>query len=106
MIEVETIGNLGGDATIKEINGQKYVAFNVASTEKYKNASGTTVERTTWVSALLRGDGGALTQYLTKGTTVFLRGDLSISAFVDKDGKPQASISLFVNRIQLCGSKK
>lgn len=38
MLAVTVIGNIGNDAEIKEFNGQKFIAFNVASTERYKDS--------------------------------------------------------------------
>lgn len=32
MLVLEAIGNLGADAIIKDLNGQKYIAFSVAQT--------------------------------------------------------------------------
>ena len=49
MLQIEVIGNIGADAEIKEFGGKKYVSFNVAHSERRKDASGTTVESTTWV---------------------------------------------------------
>lgn len=39
MLVLEAIGNLGADAIIKDLNGQKYIAFSVAHTESYKGAT-------------------------------------------------------------------
>lgn len=36
MLVLEAIGNLGADAIIKDLNGQKYIAFSVAHTEAIK----------------------------------------------------------------------
>ena len=105
MIKAEVIGNLGANAIVKNINGQDFVSFDIASTEKRKNANGVDVETTTWISVLMRGDGGALTQYLTKGSTVFVRGDLRVSAYMDRSNQAQASASVYVSEIRLCGSK-
>lgn len=52
MLAVTVIGNIGNDAEIKEFNGQKFIAFNVASTERYKDRQGNQHSRTTWVSCL------------------------------------------------------
>lgn len=40
MLVLEAIGNLGADAIIKDLNGQKYIAFSVAHTESYKDCRG------------------------------------------------------------------
>lgn len=47
MLVLEAIGNLGADAIIKDLNGQKYIAFSVAHTESYKDSQGQRHERTT-----------------------------------------------------------
>ena len=49
MLQIEVIGNIGNDAEIKEFSGKKYVSFNVAHSEKHKDANGVNVETTTWV---------------------------------------------------------
>ena len=76
MIKVEIIGNLGADAQLLEKNGNKFVAFRVANTDKWVDKStGQVIESTQWVSCTLNGDGGALLPYLKKGTKVFVRGN-------------------------------
>lgn len=72
MLVLEAIGNLGADAIIKDLNGQKYIAFSVAHTESYKDSQGQRHERTTWVSCLKYGESQVI-NYLKKGTRVFIR---------------------------------
>jgi hypothetical protein len=67
MLVLEAIGNLGADAIIKDLNGQKYIAFSVAHTESYKDSQGQRHERTTWVSCLKYGESPVI-NYLKKGT--------------------------------------
>ena len=74
MLVLEAIGNLGADAIIKDLNGQKYIAFSVAHTESYKDSQGQRHERTTWVSCLKYGESQVI-NYLKKGTRVFIRGE-------------------------------
>ena len=45
MITLEIIGNIGADATIKDINGQKYISFSVANTDTYTTNTGERKER-------------------------------------------------------------
>lgn len=61
MLAVTVIGNIGNDAEIKEFNGQKFIAFNVASTERYKDRQGNQHSRTTWVSCLKPGESSVVT---------------------------------------------
>lgn len=105
MLQIEVIGNLGNDAEIKEFSGKKYVAFNVAHSERRKDANGTTVESTTWVSVLWYGDGGGLTAYLKKGCKVFVRGRMSLKQYQDKNNHWQVAVNCNASEIQLCDIK-
>lgn len=103
MLKIEIIGHLGNDAEIKELNGKKYISFNLASTEKFKNATGENVERTTWVSCLRPGE-GAILEYLKKGTQVYCRGNLNAKAYNGKNGL-QTGLTCNVQELELLGSK-
>lgn len=105
MLQCEVIGNIGNDAEIKEFSGKKYVSFNVAHSEKRKDANGTTVELTTWVSVLWYGDGGGLTQYLKRGCKVFVRGRLSVKSYQDRNGNTQVAVNVNASEVNLCGLK-
>ncbi len=100
MLQVEIIGHIGNDAQVKDFNGKKYTAFNVAHSEKFKNAQGVDVERTTWVSILKPGESG-LVQYLKKGTPVFVRGDLSVKAYTDNNRQTQVGVNCLAREVQL-----
>ena len=100
MLQVEIIGNIGNDAQVKDFNGKKYIAFNVAHSEKFKNQQGVDTERTTWVSVLKPGE-SAVAQYLKKGTPVFVRGDLSVKAYKDNAGNWQVGVNCLAREVQL-----
>ena len=100
MLQVEIIGNIGNDAQVKDFNGKKYIAFNVAHREKFKNQQGVETERTTWVSVLKPGE-SAVAQYLKKGTPVFVRGDLSVKAYKDNAGNWQVGVNCLAREVQL-----
>ena len=105
MLKAELIGNLGNDAEIKEFGGKKYVALSVATTEYAKDDQGNRADVTTWVSVLWYGDGGGLFAYLKKGAKVFVRGNLRMKIYVDKQGVQQVAINVNASEVQLCGSK-
>lgn len=105
MLQIEVIGNLGQDAEIKDFSGKKYVSFNVAHSEKRKDANGTTIDYSQWVSVLWYGDGGGLTQYLKKGCKVFVRGRLSTKQYQDKNGHWQIAVNCNATEVNLCGLK-
>lgn len=103
MLEATIIGNIGADAVIKDFNGAKYIAFNVAHSERYTDANGNPTERTTWVSVLKPArEGDRLCQYLTKGTQVYLRGNISARCYQSQLGW-QAGLNLHCTQLQLLG---
>ena len=105
MIKLEIIGNLGADAEIKQYNGNKFVSFRVAHTDKWiDQQTGVISTQTTWVSCSLNGDGGALTSYLKRGTKVYVRGTPSFVTYSSpKTHKMETGINLFVREVELCG---
>ena len=105
MLQIEVIVNIGNDAEIKDFSGKKYVAFNVAHSERRKDANGTTVESTTWVSVLWYGDGGGLTPHLKRGAKVFVRGRMALKQYQDKNGHWQTAVNCNASEIQLCDIK-
>ena len=103
---MEIIDNLGADAEVKVYNGNKFVSFRVAHSDKWVDQqTGVISTQTTWVSCSLNGDGGGLTPYLKKGTKVFLRGTPNFVTYSSpKTHKFETGVNLFVREIELCGS--
>lgn len=105
MKQLTIIGNLGFDATIKEINGNKFIEFSVAVNEKYKKQDGTSVETTDWINCTYRNI--ALAQYLKKGDRIMVQGNMKVNVFQStKDKQWRAGINLNAFNIQLLSSKK
>lgn len=104
MLEITIIGNLGGDARVLDQEGRKFVAFNVAHTDKWVDDAGTTHESTEWVSCTLNGDGGNLLPYLKAGTKIYASGRGSVRIYSSpKERKMKAGINISVTRIELVG---
>lgn len=105
MIKMEIIGNLGADAEVKVYNGNKFVSFRVAHTDKWVDQqTGVISTQTIWVSCSLNGDGGGLTPYLKKGTKVFVRGTPNFVTYSSpKTHKMETGVNLFVREVELCG---
>lgn len=97
MLKAEIIGNLGNDATTRQINGKDYVCFDVAHGERQNGE-----RRTVWISILWAGNGGNLLQYLRKGATVFVRGDFSAKLYTNRDGNVNISQSIMAREVQMC----
>ena len=103
MIKLQIIGNLGADCIQKEINGKTVINFNVAHSEKYKDAQGNPKERTTWVNCAYWTDRTAVAQYLTKGRTVYAEGSPEAEAYTNKEGQPASTLRMRVQTVQLLG---
>lgn len=106
MLKIEVIGNLGANAEIKTNNGEKFVTFRIASTNKYTNKqTGEITEDTTWISCIWRGEHSRVTPFLIQGTKVFVRGDAVLKMYVGHDGQKHAGLNLRVLELELCGQK-
>ena len=102
------IGNLGGNAEIKAVDGREFVTFRVAHNETSKTADGTRVERVQWVDCTMSCDGGrpAILPYLVAGTSVFIVGSLSSRVYSSaKDRCWKAGLTIRVQRIELLGGR-
>ena len=103
MIKLQIIGNLGKDCIVKEISGKHVINFSVAHTERYKDAQGIQKERTTWVECAYWTDRTAVSQYLTKGRTVYAEGSPEADAYTNKEGQAAATLRMRVQSVQLLG---
>lgn len=95
MFTAEIIGNLGSDAVSKTINEKSYIAFDVAhSAGKDKPSIWVQVLATDYLAKRIQS-------YLRKGSSVFVRGNLTVSTYQTKSGETKVSLSLFANELQL-----
>lgn len=102
MLKLHVIGNLGGDAELKSEGGRQFVSFRVAHTIRRTRDDGTAQESTEWISCSLNGDGGALLQYLKRGTKVFISGDVSVKQYhSERDHCLKAGLNCYVREIEL-----
>lgn len=101
MISLSIIGNLGGDAVVKEVGNKKVIEFSVCHSAK--KTDGTQI--TTWVKCSKWGETTAVAPYLLKGTKVFVEGLPTSEAWL-KDGAAMSSIKLMVNKIELLGKSE
>ena len=108
-LKLEIIGNLGADATIKDVNSSKAISFSVAHSEKYKNQQGTEVEKTTWVNCTFwkyQGQSTEIAKYLKKGTMVAVEGFPSVRGYQNQQGQNAASLDCRVTDLRLLSVPK
>ena len=105
MIKLQVIGNLGKDCILNQVNGKNVINFSVAHTEKYKDASGTQIERVTWVECAYWTDRTAIAPYLKKGVQVYAEGNPEVRSYQKNDGTQGSSLTMRVQSVQLLGTK-
>lgn len=106
MLTTIVIGNLGANAEFHSENGNEFVSFKVAHTDRYKGSDGQDKEDTVWVSCVLNGRADKLLQYLTKGTKVCVVGDASVRTYHSKKmQRLVAGVNVFVRQIELIGAR-
>lgn len=107
MIKLQVIGNLGGDAEIREVNGKRTINFSVAHSEKFTDKNGNKVESTTWVRCTIWREGQEsvkVAEFLKKGVKVFVEGAPTIDTYENNQRKVVASLNLRVDRVELLSS--
>ena len=86
--KVTLVGNLGRDPEIRAMqNGDKIVQLSVATSDRWKDKnSGEQRERTEWHRVVIFNDalGRIAEQYLKKGSTVYLEGQLQTREWTDQ----------------------
>ena len=86
--KVTLVGNLGRDPEIRAMqNGDKIVQLSVATSDRWKDKNtGEQRERTEWHRVVIFNDalGKIAEQYLKKGSTVYLEGQLQTRKWTDQ----------------------
>ena len=102
----ECIGRLGQDPDVRYTpSGTNYTRLNVAVNESWKDNSGQTKERTTWIRCIAWGKLGEIcAQYLKKGSRLYLAGRLSIRRY-ERDGEPRYITEIVINDMQMLDPK-
>ena len=98
--KVILIGNLGRDPEVRSFqNGSKVVNLRIATSETWRDkASGERRERTEWHSVAIFNEPLAkiAEQYLRKGSTVYLEGQLETRKWQDQSGAEKYTTEIVV----------
>jgi single-strand DNA-binding protein len=105
MIKLTAIGNLGKDCVTNTVNGKNVINFNVAHTEKFRDAQGNQKDKTIWVECAYWTDRTGIAPYLRKGTQVYVEGTPDIRTYSKNDGTTGVSLTLRVQSVQLLGGR-
>tara|TARA_B100000161_G_scaffold228977_1_gene175772 strand:+ start:239 stop:703 length:465 start_codon:yes stop_codon:yes gene_type:complete len=112
--KVILVGNLGRDPEVAALqNGDRVVRLSIATSEKWKDkSSGEPRERTEWHRVVIFNEpvGRIAEQYLQKGSTVYLEGQLQTRKWTDQDSgqdrwTTEVVLQRFKGELTLLGSR-
>lgn len=111
--KVILVGNLGRDPEIRTTQaGSKVANLRIATSERWKDKnSGEMQERTEWHSIAIFNEHlvGVAERFLSKGSKVYLEGQLATRKWQDQQGQDRYSTEVVLNRfrgeLQLLDSK-
>ncbi len=102
--KVIIVGNLGRDPEVRSFpNGGKVVNLNIATSETWRDkASGERKERTEWhrVAIFNEALGKIAEQYLKKGSTVYLEGQLETRKWQDQSGADRFTTEIVLRQFR------
>src|SRR5690606_31654753 len=104
--KVQLIGRVGKDPESRNLdNGKTVTNFSLATSEKYKNKSGETVEDTQWHNIVLWGKPAEVAaKYVSKGDQIYIEGKLQTRSW-EKDGVTKYITEVVGNNLVLLGTK-
>ncbi len=101
------VGNVGRDADLKHTpQGIAVLKFSVA-VNKTTGKGEDKRQTTTWFNITLwRERAESLAPYVNAGMQVLVTGEVTVSPYTDKSGKPAASLELTADEVKLLSSKQ
>jgi single-strand DNA-binding protein len=102
--KVILVGNLGKDPEARSMNnGGEVVSFSVATSENWNDKmSGERREKTEWHNVVIFNEnlGRVAKQYLRKGSSVYLEGQLQTRKWTDQDGRDRYTTEVVLQRFR------
>jgi len=113
--KIMIIGNVGRDPESRfTSDGTEFASFSVAVSERPRKgqgaeqggAPGNQEELTTWFRVTAwRRQAEIVKQYVQKGTSIFVMGNLRVSEYTGNDGQKRTSLDITMEEMQLLSSK-
>ena len=105
---VQLLGNLGQDVTLSTFDsGNMKASFSLATTDYYKSKTGEKVQDTQWHNVIAWGKSAKImSQSLSKGSRVLIKGKLSSRSYEDKDGQKRYITEVLAKEFVSLGNKK
>jgi single-strand DNA-binding protein len=108
MLKAHLIGNLGNDPDLRySANGSPLLRFNVASNYRTRTPEGEYQDRTEWVRVTVTGNRAeSLSQYLRKGSRVYVEGRLEARPWTDNQSQVRAGLEVLANEVQFMSPRQ
>jgi single-strand DNA-binding protein len=105
--KVLLMGHLTRDVEMRALpSGMAVAAFGLAVNRRWKNQQGEQQEETTFVDIEAFGKPAeTMSQYLRKGSGVFIEGRLRLDQWEDKDGGKRSKLKVVVDSFQFIDGK-
>ena len=105
--KVILVGNLGRDPELRYTkNGSAVANFTLATSDNFTTKDGQREERTEWHRIVAWGKTAELcTQYLAKGRTVYIEGQLRTREWEDKEGGKRQTTEVHAQTVQFIGPR-
>jgi single-strand DNA-binding protein len=99
------VGNLGRDPELRYTpQGTAVCSFSVATNEKKKDKTGELQDITTWFRITLwRNQAEVASKYLTKGSQVYIEGNLRVEEWTDREGGQRYSLEVNATDMHFIG---
>ena len=86
------IGNLGRDPEAKNVGDKTVCEFSLATTERWRDASGELKEQTDWHRIVIWGrQAENAAKFLKKGSMVYVEGSIRYREWTDKEGNKRTT---------------
>nr|WP_279032343.1 single-stranded DNA-binding protein [Snodgrassella alvi] len=105
--KVILVGRLGRDPETRYIpNGEAITNFSLATDEQWRDRNGERQTRAEWHNVSLYGKLGEIaSQYLRKGSQVFIEGKIQSRKYTDKDGIERMAYNIIGNEMKMLGNR-
>lgn len=99
-------GNLTRDPETRSVGGTEVCSFGLAVNRKYTAKSGEKKEETLFIDCTAWGKAGeTIARYCSKGSGLFVEGELRLEQWEGRDGSKQSKIKVTVLSFQFVGGK-
>ena len=105
--KVILLGRVGKDPETRNGTSGNIATFSLATSEKYKNKQGESVENTEWHSiTAFKNLADIVDKYVKKGDLLYIEGKIHTNTWDDKEGNKRYSTGIIADVIKMIGGKK